>query len=289
MENSEVIIKTKNSKVLIILLILSVLIIAGLIGYIIYDKNNTDDDKKVVEEETKKEKFIYPEKLTDHTFIKMDEKTIKINKENHKLITYYYYDIEHKEVEGIENDWYLIKKEVYLDNKRIYDLHTFNYLSKDESNLSYTDIVDEDIKLSKPLVNDYINNNEYVLITEYTNEHLDSYAILVDSKGNVLRKFQTSIGNTGLWVDDKDINKNTDGYMEHSFNIQNNHNILYVGKNYLYYLAIDKCYGQTEYSEDYFVDEYLIKIENGNLNEVKTITYDRTKVQGAGGLPDCRK
>lgn len=278
-------VKTKNNKGVIIFL---VLIIVALVGYIVADKFIINDNKAKTEEkenkkkETKKEEFKYPEKLSDHTFIKMDDQTIKMNGEDHKLITYYYYDTETDPTVGGER--YAIKKEIYFDNTKVYDLHTFNFLAKDETTYTYVAIVDEDIKLTKNIITDSSNNNEYLLVNEYTNETLDGYALLLDKDGNVLEKIQTKMSNTGIRIEDKDINKNTTGYMEHSFN----KDILYIGKNYLYQLDVQNCYYTSSPEGPFYADEYLIKVENGKLNKVKTITYSK-ELQVAGGIPNCKK
>lgn len=287
MENS---VKQRSNKPIIILLVIIIVILLSLVGYLLYDKFTTPKQnlKEQVKEEVKKEEFVYPEKQKEYTFIKMNEQKVNFGSKDHKLITYYYSSKQNKQLDGPSMEFNILKKEVYLDTKRVVDIHD---ILNSTTELTSKDVEEDERTTKVEYVNDSKNNNKYVLLTDglypYSDEGANNKTILFDENGNVVSSFLLRFTYTDFTMESKSIDTNTEGYKEHNYD-DTLHKTLYIGKNYLYYLDIENCHGKNN-SDDYFIDEYLITIEDGQLNKKKVTTYDRTEVIGGGAMPNCTK
>lgn len=279
-------VNVKKGKGSIIVIILLIIIVLGLTSYIVYDKVVLGNQKEEKEETKKEEKFVYPAK--QEGFLKMDEQIIKLNNKEHRLITYYYSNKRFKNIEGESKEFYSLEKEVFLDSKKVINLHAINN-SEEEINEKDTKYDIENTRVE--YINDTESNDQYVLLTdgEYASKDstTTSTTVLFDKDGYVLHTFLLRQENTGFAINEKDISTNYEGYMYHNYNDEI-HNLVSINKDYIYYIDLLNCTVSDkalETGQSY--DEYLLTVANGKVNKVKVATYDSTKVQAAGGIPQC--
>lgn len=273
----------KNSKGLIVIVIILLLTVIGLSGYICYDKFISNDEKvetKIeVKEEKEEETSNLPEKASGHTFVKMYTQNIILNNKENNIVYYYYYDKGKANSDDQNKEYYITKKEVYLNKTKIVDMHIIGYFEKEEEVTNYVisdyqESYSEDISTLK----DYQTNVDY-LVYNYNFIEKDSYisagdpveskAIIVDESGKVIYTIVTGLPN----VDMTPISNQYD-------RSYSNWSTIYMSKfGYIYYLDLQNkhCNGAAV-----SFDEYKLEIINGKLQKTKTKTYDDSSLNLAG-------
>lgn len=194
----------KNSKGLIVLVIILIICVLGLGGYIVYDKmlnkttRTTDNTKSSTTKPINKESEY--DKTTSYD--------ITLNNNNHKI--YYKYKIvagndnyEDKELAKRNGEYVYneLHAEIYLDNSKINDIVI--YYDK-ENNINNVKSEKENLDLSNTKILKGKDNKEYLIFTlEEPHQFLDGRKVLFISNddGNLIYKYEPEF-NSSLTVND---------------------------------------------------------------------------------------
>ena len=281
----------KNGKGLIIIVVILVLMVIGLCSYICYDKFISNDKKEEVKndieepskeeitEETKDENSNLPEKAKDHTFLKMYTQNIILNNKENNLVYYYYYDKGTANADDRNKEYYITKKEVYLNKTKIVDMHIIGFFETEQDATNYVigdyqESYSEDVatlKDNQAKVDYLVYSYQFIEKDSYisTGDPEESKTIIVDENGKVIDTIVTGLP----YVDISPISNERD--KAYSFG-----STIYVSKfGYIYYLDLQNKH--CNYSA-ISLDEYKLEIINGKLQKTKTKSYDDASLNIAG-------
>ena len=255
----------KNSKGLIVLVIILIICILGLSGYIVYDKmlnkqtQTTDNTKSSTTKPINKESEY--DKTTSYD--------ITLNNNNHKIYYKYkivagndnYEDIELAKESGdyIYNE---LHAEIYLDNSKINDIVIYY---DNENNINNIKSEKENLDLSNTKIIKGKDNKDYLIFTlEEPHQFLDGRKILFISNddGNLIYKYEPEF-DSSLTINDP--------------------NSRFYNSSERYIIETDKIYiiedvGNNE-NGTIKIQENILTIENNEVNIEKGNIYEGS---GAG-------
>lgn len=194
----------KNSKGLIVLVIILIICILGLGGYIVYDKLSTKPTPTTDNTKSSTTKPINNESEYDKT----TSYDITLNNNNHKI--YYKYKIvagndNYEDIElAKENGEYVYNElhaEIYLDNSKINDIVI--YYDK-ENNINNVKSEKENLDLSNTKIIKGKDNKDYLIFTlEEPHQFLDGRKVFFISNddGNLIYKYESEF-DSSLTVND---------------------------------------------------------------------------------------
>lgn len=328
MENNNL--EEKETKVVkgvnpIVVIFLSLILVVGCgfggwyLGTQYADKEDKKNDTKVEEtnkkDETSKEENKdenKPAKNSNYTFVK--ERIEEVNYTNEKtenifnVVAYYYVDKENLEnSEEIKEDYYVVRREVFVNGKAITNVLTLDIAESE--NAANKVITEDNLSSHKPL-KDLKNDNAYLVINLEDKEGIvnngligfmdydscDSY--IVDKTGVTLKTmnvYNFITGITGIFVnkdevgdrtsysfeeaygEDADVNTFYENYNlteeDVQYSIYAKNNCVDIHDSYIYYIDLEDC-------QD--VKEYKLTVSNGVVSSKNVKSYSGNKVQGAG-------
>lgn len=194
----------KNSKGLIVLVIILIICILGLSGYIVYDKMLNKQTPTTDKTKSSTTKPINKESEYDKT----TSYDITLNNNNHKI--YYKYKIvagndNYEDIElAKENGEYVYNElhaEIYLDNSKINDIVI--YYDK-ENNINNVKSEKENLDLSNTKIIKGKDNKDYLIFTlEEPHQFLDGRKVFFISNddGNLIYKYESEF-DSSLTVND---------------------------------------------------------------------------------------
>lgn len=248
----------KNSKGLIVLVIILIICILGLGGYIVYDKilnkptPTTDNTKSSTTKPINNESEY--DKITSYD--------ITLNSNNHKI--YYKYKIvagndNYEDIElAKENGEYIYNElhtEIYLDNNKIND--TIIYYDN-ENNIINAKDKKENLDLSNTKIIKGLDNKDYlVIMLEEPHQFLDGRKVffISNDEGKLIYKYEPAF-NSSVYVTDPTSR--------------------FCNSNERYIIEENKIYiiDYAEENETTKVQESILTVDNNIVNIEKGNTYE---------------
>lgn len=233
------------------------------------------------------------------TLIRTDERTIKLNKNDVEITTYYYNHPDEKNG---------VLKEVFFANNLIYN----DVLGIGEKSSDVKKIIDNDIKKVKKysyVFKDVSSKDEYYLIRLFANyDELEETVVIVRDNGDIIFSDMVSQSSYGqYWITTKNIEDVMDREYEvvpcssgkeledgnyacvNSYSLYSSNYDNELVSTRLYEFKKDHFYGQVgttnEEEGTHDVSDYVYYIQNGILKEqfLKTYHEDDDEVMWAGG------
>lgn len=248
----------KNSKGLIVLVIILIICILGLGGYIVYDKilnkptPTTDNTKSSTTKPINNESEY--DKITSYD--------ITLNSNNHKI--YYKYKIvagndNYEDIElAKENGEYIYNElhtEIYLDNNKIND--TIIYYDN-ENNIINAKDKKENLDLSNTKIIKGLDNKDYlVIMLEEPHQFLDGRKVffISNDEGKLIYKYEPAF-NSSVYVTDP------------TSRFCNSNERYIIEENKIYIIDYAEENETTKVKESILtVDNNIVNIEKGNTYE----------------------
>lgn len=248
----------KNSKGLIVLVIILIICILGLGGYIVYDKILNKTTQATDNTKSSTTKPINNESEYD----KITSYDITLNSNNHKI--YYKYKIvagndNYEDIElAKENGEYIYNElhtEIYLDNNKINDTIIYYDI---ENNIINAKDKKENLDLSNTKIIKGLDNKDYlVIMLEEPHQFLDGRKVffISNDEGKLIYKYEPAF-NSSVYVTDP----------TSRFCNSNERYIIEENKIYIIDYAVEN--ETTKVQESILtVDNNIVNIEKGNTYE----------------------
>lgn len=203
--------ENKNSKLLIVMVVILSILVLGLGGYVVYDKVLSKNEEKVIVENIENDDLIYKE-----------ETTVSLNNNSHKLTYEYYYEEDDYEKDG-EQFYYIVRLKVLLDNKEIDYDDGFIYFNSPIDHKTAKEIesyLKNDSQIEKPIHKIIESSNKDYLFLDLQENHDNlsrSLRSVIDENKSIVYDFEYGISVISLndTTEDYEKFKVKDYYIEH--------------------------------------------------------------------------